>query len=92
MTLAEFQNGLRILFSIDFDELVEAGVLGEDDEAEWLAFRANPHRWMITAADELADNLWALMGKRGVNEPRPENREKSHGQNVYRMGPGHRRL
>lgn len=66
MTLAEFHNGLRILTGIDFSELVDAGVIEDDDEAEWAAFRANPHRWLIAADDDQADKLWALMVKRGA--------------------------
>lgn len=44
MTLREFHNALRILTSIDFYELVEAGVIDADDTAEWKAFREDPYR------------------------------------------------
>lgn len=66
MTLQEFHNGLRILTSIDFSELVAAGVIENDDEAEWTAFRTNPHRWLIVADDAQASKLWELMVSRGV--------------------------
>lgn len=66
MTLDEFHNGLRILSSIDFHELVEAGVIEDDDETEWAVFKANPHRWLNTADDDQAAKLWALMVKRGA--------------------------
>ena len=66
MTLRQFHNGLRVLTSIDRHELVDAGVIAEDDEVEWPIFRSNPHKWMILAdADQLAA-LWGVMKKRGA--------------------------
>lgn len=66
MNLAEFHNGLRILTSIDMSELVAGKVIEADDEAEWKAFRDNPWKWMITADDEQAEALWALMVQQGA--------------------------
>lgn len=68
MTLSEFHNGLRILSSIDFSDLVKAGVLTDDadGDAEWEDFRSNPWKWMIQADDDQATKLWALMVKRGA--------------------------
>lgn len=66
MELRDFHNGLRILTSIDMHELVEAKVIEADDEAEWAAFRKDPHRWMILADDDQADALWSVMKKRGA--------------------------
>lgn len=71
MNLAEFHNGLRILSSIDMHELVEAKVIEAEDEAEWKAFRGNPWKWMITADDEEAKALWALMVARGAVKSEP---------------------
>ena len=73
MTLREFHNGLRILTNIDLYELVEAGIIEADDEAEWKAFRDNPHRWLILADDEQSEKLWALMVKRGAIKGAPAN-------------------
>jgi hypothetical protein len=68
MTLREFHNGLRILTSIDFADLVNAGVLTDDadGDSEWEHFRDNPWKWMIHADDDQAEKLWALMVKRGA--------------------------
>ena len=66
MELREFHNGLRILTSIDMHELVAAKVIEDDDEAEWTAFRKDPHKWMMLADDDQAEALWALMKKRGA--------------------------
>ena len=64
MTLREFHNGLRILLNIDMHELEEAGVIAKDDMQDWYKFRRDPFRWLITAPDEAAERLWALMEKR----------------------------
>lgn len=66
MNLQEFSNGLRILTSIDMHELVAAKVIEDDDEAEWAAFRKDPHRWLITADDNQAEALWGVMKARGA--------------------------
>lgn len=66
MELREFHNGLRILSSIDMPELVAGKVIEDDDEAEWAAFRKDPHRWLIRAGDEKAAALWAVMKARGA--------------------------
>ena len=66
MTLRAFHNGLRLLTSIDRHELVDGGVIQEDDEKEWTIFRENPHKWMILADDDQFDALWAVMKKRGA--------------------------
>lgn len=49
---------------IDFTELVDAGVIEGDDEAEWQAFRKDPYRWFISADDEQAHELWLLIERR----------------------------
>ena len=59
-----FHNRLRIMTSIDFDELVDAGVIEDDDEAEWDAFRKDPYRWFILADDDKARELWLLIERR----------------------------
>lgn len=69
MKLQEFHNGLRVLMNIDAADLVNAGVLTDDEAGigEWIKFRRNPWEWMIRADDDRAAKLWALMLKRGVN-------------------------
>lgn len=66
MELREFHNGLRILTSIDMHELVAGKVIEAGDEAEWAAFRKDPHKWLILADDDEADALWAVMKTRGA--------------------------
>lgn len=70
--LRDFHNRLRILSSIDFHELVQAGVVTDDadGEAEWKAFRGNPWRWFIVCGDDEAEKLWALIEKRAVRTVR----------------------
>lgn len=58
MDMAEFQNGLRILQSIDAHEL---------GDPEWYdAFRVDPFRYLMRCADNIADQIWAAMEKRGA--------------------------
>ena len=63
---ADFHNRIRILGSIDFHELVAAGVLIDDadGEAEWKAFRANPFRYFIACDDETCDRIWQAIEAR----------------------------
>ena len=68
MTLDEFHNALRVMTSIDFHELVGAGVMVESDVrgefCQWDKFRRDPYRWMIRADDETAERLWGIIQKR----------------------------
>lgn len=66
MELREFHNGLRVLAGLDMSELVAGGVIEADDEAEWKAFREHPWKWLITADDDRAVKLWAVMKGRGA--------------------------
>lgn len=66
MTREQFLNGLRLLWSLDQHELVEAGVIDPADRGAWGDFRGNPHRWASRASDDVMDKLWALMCRRGA--------------------------
>lgn len=61
MTLADFHNGLRILTSIDRDEIEAAGALLTDPE--WIAFR-NPYRFFIHTDDKTRAIIWKVMTER----------------------------
>lgn len=68
MTLSEFHNALRIMTSIDFSELVNAGVMVESDArgefCKWEKFRADPYRYLIRADDDTADKIWGIIQAR----------------------------
>lgn len=66
MTFTEFHNGLRILSSIDFHELAAVGAITDDAEGEieWNHFRQNPWRYFITADDDCAEKIWAVVSRR----------------------------
>ena len=66
MQFGEFHNGLRIMMSIDQDELVSAGIIRANDHNAWGEFRRDPFRWFIRASDDQAKKLWTLMQKRMV--------------------------
>jgi hypothetical protein len=55
----DFRNRLRVLTSIDMDELAAVGVL--DNCADWQAFSRDPFRWFVRAGDERAERLWRLI-------------------------------
>ena len=59
-----FHNRLRVMASIDFSELDEAGVIEIDDHAEWAVFREDPYRWFLRADDDRAQKLWLLIERR----------------------------
>ena len=75
MNLDEFHNALRIMTSIDFSELVRAGVMVESDAhgefCKWDRFRRDPYRWMIRADDETAEKLWGIIQGRMGSAPIP---------------------
>lgn len=58
MTKDEFDNGLRLLRSIDASEL------GNPDW--WDDFRSDPYSFMVRGSDEASDLIWAAMTKRGA--------------------------
>ncbi len=70
MEYAEFHNALRILRSIDQDELVNAGVLPDRDHNAWGEFRRNPFMWFVRAPDTISKRLFEIIKER--NEKAPE--------------------
>lgn len=64
MTQREFHNGLRILLSIDRDQLAAVGVIGMNELNAWSEFRRDPFRWFINCDDERAAKIWALIEAR----------------------------
>ncbi len=65
--LRAFRDRLRILDSIDFDELAMHSII--DDLVVWQAFRRDPFRWLIRADDERAERIWQLIEARTSAAP-----------------------
>lgn len=63
-TAHDFLNALRVLHSIDMDELENAGVIRKGDLEAWTRFREGPANWAIRADDDKAEKLWALVQRR----------------------------
>lgn len=63
-TAHDFLNALRVLRSIDMDELENAGVIRKGDWETWTRFREGPSNWAIRADDAAAEKLWALVKRR----------------------------
>lgn len=63
-TAHDFLNALRVLHSLDFDDLVNAGVMRADAHRAWETFRANPTVWVLRADDATAEKLWVMVKRR----------------------------
>lgn len=59
MTLREFHNGLRLLRSIDRDEI--GYIISEN---AWQEFRDRPYEFFIRCDDPTANAIWAAMQER----------------------------
>ena len=59
-----FHNRLRILMGIDKHELVEAGVIAENDVKSWANFTVNPYQWFIRCSDNQCAALWTIIQRR----------------------------
>lgn len=66
MTLPRFLNALKILRSIDRDELQNAGV--PVSEEAWGYFREAPYRWLIVADADDQERVWAIIEDRQPKE------------------------
>lgn len=53
MTVDQFHNAIRLLYSIDSDEL--------GDPSWWPQFRENPPDFFIRCDDERAEKIWGVM-------------------------------
>ena len=62
--LADFSNRLRILTSIDRDELVKAKAIPPNDIEAWLDFSRDPLRWFIKVSDLSTARVWAIIEAR----------------------------
>ena len=58
MSLEEFNQGLRSLISLDFDELVADGAFADWQSDAWQSFRRDPFRSFLYADDETKDIIW----------------------------------
>ena len=59
-----FHNRLRVLFSIDMDELESAGVIQVGDTAAWNTFASDPVRFFLRCDLATVAKLWALIEAR----------------------------
>lgn len=68
-TLQDFANRLRILNSIDLDELQRVGLMFNarpDNPAwnDWRRFRGDPFRWLVNCDQDQAEKLWSIVEAR----------------------------
>jgi hypothetical protein len=61
MIFEDFHRTLRLLATVDMQELVDAEAIHEGDLPTWNAFRADPLRWLLRADDDTAHAVWAAM-------------------------------
>lgn len=67
MDLPRFLNALKILRSIDRDELQSAGVDVHDDR-RWVEFREWPITFLLRASDADQERVWAIIEARQPKE------------------------
>ena len=66
--LPRFLNALKILHSIDQNELVDAGVIGAGWSGVWDDFQSNPYVWLMKCGDDQAQRVWAIVEARQPRE------------------------
>lgn len=64
LTFSQFHNALRILLSIDLNELEEVGLSLETNPDLWRSFIKDPFLWFIKANQTDAQKVWQLVEKR----------------------------
>lgn len=64
MSMDEFHNGLRTLLSLDFSDLVRAGVFHDWQTDKWEQFQRDPFRFFIRTDEVTADAIWAIIQAR----------------------------
>ena len=47
LSMRSFMNALRIMRSIDFHEMISAGLMQREDKAEYQIYNEDPYRWAI---------------------------------------------
>jgi len=78
----KFHNSLRIMYSLDLADLVEADVLPKHEDGSFNTlgvilsyeqFHQNPMGWLVqTASDEQVERLWNLIESRQPNNLKGE--------------------
>lgn len=64
MELRKFLSALRILRSIDRDELEAVGAIQRGDNVQWNHFLLHPFEWFIWAEDDRAQAAWGIVERR----------------------------
>lgn len=59
-----FQNALRIMRSLDRNELVRAGVISGESMSTWITFRDHPHECAMRLGADRMEKLFALIESR----------------------------
>lgn len=69
----DFHNRLRIMLSIDLDELQNVGLMYNASPenprgawAKWRHFRSNPSRYLIECPDDEAQKIWTIIERRAA--------------------------
>lgn len=68
-----FHNRLRIMQSIDLDQLQEVGLMFNASPenpsgswAKWRRFRSNPSSYLIECPDDEAEKIWSIIERRAA--------------------------
>jgi len=71
MILREFHSTLRVLATLNMQDLVDAGAIDQSDDAAWNAFKADPLLWILCADERCSVGLWRAMERRASALPLP---------------------
>ena len=64
MSFEEFHSALRVLATLNMQDLVDADVIDQSDNAGWDAFTADPLLWILRADERSAAAVWLAMERR----------------------------
>src|SRR5438552_3451741 len=71
MNFREFHTALRVLATLNRQDLVDADAIDQGDAVAWDAFNADPLLWILRADERRAGALWQAMQRRASVLPLP---------------------
>jgi hypothetical protein len=95
MNFPEFHKALRILVTLDMQDLVDAHAIDQSDAVAWNAFKADRLKWILHADQRRSEALWLAMRRCARASPLAayESDDRMHGadDNIIQFLPRTRR-
>jgi hypothetical protein len=64
MNFEEFHGALRVLATLNMQDLVDADAIDQSDDVAWNAFQADPLLWILRADQRRSAALWEALRRR----------------------------